>query len=100
MLFITQLIYIREGQENIFHQFEDFVIPVISKYKGQLLLRIRPADNTFIQCSIEKPYEIHLVAFDSEKDFQAFTKDEQRKQFLNLKDESIKSVLLIKGTTV
>lgn len=31
MLFITQLIYIKEGQENVFHQFEDIAIPVIKK---------------------------------------------------------------------
>ena len=42
MIYITQLIYIKEGQENIFHQFEDVAISIISKYNGQLLLRIRP----------------------------------------------------------
>lgn len=31
MLYITQLIYIKEGQEAIFHRFEDIAIPIISK---------------------------------------------------------------------
>ncbi len=47
MIFITQLIYIKEGQEIVFHQFEDI---------------------------------------------------EERKKFLHLKAQSVKSVLLIKGT--
>ncbi|MGC4235322.1 MAG: DUF1330 domain-containing protein [Niabella sp.] len=98
MFFITQLIYIIDGQENAFNQFEDISIPTISKYNGRLLLRVRPTAGAFIEQNIDKPYEIHLVAFDSEQDFQNFTKDEERKQFLHLKKQSIKSVLLIKGT--
>jgi len=98
MFYITQLIYIKEGQENLFHQFEALAIPIISKYRGRLLFRIRPTENTFIEHHIDKPYEIHLVEFNSEEDFQNFSKDEERKQFLHFKEQSIKSVLLIKGT--
>jgi uncharacterized protein (DUF1330 family) len=98
MIFLTQLIYIREGQEEIFHQFEDIAIPAISKYNGRLLLRVRPSMNTFIENNIEKPYEIHLVEFDSEMDFENFSQDDDRKKFLHLKEKSVKSVWLIKGT--
>ena len=98
MIYITQLVYIRQGQENVFHQFEDIAIPAISRYNGRLLFRIRPTESTFIEHNIEKPYEIHLVEFDTEQDFENFQNDEERKKFLHLKDQSIKSVLLIKGT--
>ena len=53
MIYILQLIYIKEGQEKVFHQFEDVAIPIISKYNGRLLLRIRPGDDSFIEYSIE-----------------------------------------------
>jgi len=98
MIFITQLVYIRQGQENVFHQFEDIAIPAILKYNGRLLLRVRPTKDTFIEHHIERPYEIHLVEFDTEQDFENFQNDEERKKFLHLKDQSMKSVLLIKGT--
>jgi len=98
MLYITQLIYLKDGQENVFHQFEELAIPIISKYNGRLLLRIRPNENAFIENAIDKPYEIHLVQFNSEQDFEDFKLDEERKQFLHLKEQSVKSVLLIKGT--
>ena len=97
MIFITQLIYIKEGQEDIFNQFEDIAIPTISKYNGKLLLRVRPDENAFVETSIEKPYEIHLAEFDAEIDFLNFMQDEERKKFLHLKEQSIKSVILIKG---
>lgn len=100
MIFITQLVYIVAGQESIFHQFEDIAIPAILKYNGRLLLRVRPTESTFIEHHIDKPYEIHLVAFASEQDFENFKQDEERKKILHLKEKSIKSILLIKGTEV
>lgn len=97
MLFITQLIYLKQGQEAIFHQFENIAIPIIAKYNGRLLLRLRPDEHAIIEHSIDNPYEIHLVEFASEQDFENFMQDEERKQFLHLKEQSIKSTLLIKG---
>ena len=98
MIYITQLIYIIAGQENIFDQFENIAIPIISKYNGRLLLRVRPNDDSFIEHHIDKPYEIHFVEFDTQQDFENFKQDEERKQFLHLKEQSIKASILIQGT--
>jgi uncharacterized protein (DUF1330 family) len=98
MIFITQLVYVKEGQESMFHQFEDIAIPAIQKYNGRLLLRVRPTNESFIEHQIDMPYEIHLVEFETEQDFLNFGQDEERKKFLHLKEQSIKSVLMIKGT--
>ncbi len=97
MIYITQLIYIKEGQEAVFYAFEDVAIPLISKYNGQLLLRLRPSESEVITSAIEHPFEIHLVQFDAEKDFENFMKDEERKKFLHLKEQAIKVSVLIKG---
>ena len=97
MIYITQLIYIIDGQEAVFHQFEDIAIPTILKYNGRLTLRIRPNESSIIESNIEKPYEIHLVEFDTQQDFDHFKKDEERKKFLHLKQHSIKSTILIQG---
>lgn len=98
MIYILQLIYINEGKENLFDEFERIAIPAISKYNGKLLLRIRPDENAFIKYSIEKPYEVHLVEFDGEDDFENFKHDEERKKFLYLKEQSIKASIMIQGT--
>jgi uncharacterized protein (DUF1330 family) len=100
MIFLTQLIYIKEGQEDVFHQFEEIAIPAILKYNGRLLLRVRPDENAFIENSIERPYEIHLVEFNTEQDFLNFSQDDGRKKFLHLKEQSVDAVLLIKGLKV
>jgi uncharacterized protein (DUF1330 family) len=97
MLYITQLIYIKEGQEKVFDQFEGVAIPLIAKYNGRLLFRVRPGDAAYIESKMEKPYEIHFVEFDSEKDFGNFMQDEERKKFLHLKEQSIKTSMLYVG---
>ena len=100
MIYITQLIYIIAGEEDTFNQFEDIAIPIISKYNGRLLFRVRPDDNAFIEHHIEKPYEIHFVEFDTEQDFENFKRDEERKKFLHLKEKSIKASVLVRGEKV
>src|SRR6185312_8171048 len=100
MLYITQLIYIQEGKEQTFHEFEDIAIPVISKYNGRLLLRIRPVANSIIYTDGPSPYEVHLISFETQQDFDAFKQDAERKKFLHLKEESVKSSLLIQGLAI
>jgi uncharacterized protein (DUF1330 family) len=98
MIYITQLIYIIKGQEQILDEFESIAIPTISKYNGRLLLRVRPTENTYIENHIDQPYEIHLAEFETQQDFDNFKLDEERKKFLHLKDKSIKTSILIQGT--
>lgn len=98
MILITQLIFIIEGQEKIFDEFERIAIPIISKYNGRLLLRVRPSDSAYIESHMDKPYEIHLVEFATRQDFDDFKQDDERKKFLHLKEQAIKSVILIEGS--
>jgi uncharacterized protein (DUF1330 family) len=98
MIYITQLIYLIKGQEQVFEEFENLAIPLISKYNGKLLLRVRPAEDSFIQYMQEKPYEIHFVEFASQADFDNFMQDEARKHFLHLKQQSVQSSVIVTGT--
>jgi uncharacterized protein (DUF1330 family) len=100
MIYLTQLIYIKEGKEDVFNQFEAVAIPTIAKYNGKLLLRMKPQESDFIEAHIEKPYEIHLVTFDTQEDFENFKGDEERKKFLYLKEESIRETILIQGIKI
>jgi uncharacterized protein (DUF1330 family) len=98
MIYITQLIYIKTGEEKTFDEFEAVAIPLISKYNGRLLLRVRPESGQFIESAMEAPYEIHLVEFNAESDFDNFKKDKEREAFMHLKEKAVKSALMIKGT--
>lgn len=97
MIHITQLIYIKQGQEKVFHDFEDLAIPIISKYNGRLTLRVRPEASSYIAGTMDAPYEIHIVEFDTEQDFENFKLDPERKNFLHLKEQAIQTILMIKG---
>jgi uncharacterized protein (DUF1330 family) len=95
MLYVTQLIYIKQGKENIFDEFEQIAIPIIKNYNGRLLLRSRPTHT--IESTIDPPYEIHLVEFNTENDLENFMQDEERKKFIHLKGQSIERVVLYVG---
>jgi len=97
MIYLTQLIYIHPGQQDIFHQFEEIAIPTIAKYNGRLSLRIRPSQESKVSGYMETPYEIHIVEFEIEQDFEDFKNDDERRKFLHLKEKAIKSSLLIGG---
>lgn len=97
MLYFTQLIYIKPGQEKMFDEFEAVAIPLIAKYNGRLLFRVRPDPAAFIEGEGRPPYEIHLVSFPEEKDFIAFGKDPARASFLHLKEASVERIELIRG---
>ena len=100
MLFITQLIYVRAGKEDVFEQFEQVAIPIIAKHGGELLLRLRPSPEAVVDRTIELPYEIHLVRFPDGEAFARFSADEERQRFLHLKEESVRSSLLVRGSAV
>lgn len=100
MLYLTQFIYLHPGGEKILDEFEAQAIPLIARYRGQLHFRIRPGAEAIIAANGEVPYEIHLVSFPAEADFQAFLRDETRQQFLHLKDQAIRTSFLLKGERI
>lgn len=81
----------------MFDEFESYAIPAIAKYNGKLLFRIRPDKKSVIESTMESPYEIHFVQFDSERDFDQFKMDKDRVKYLHLKEQSIREAWLIKG---
>jgi len=100
MLYYTQLIYINEGAEQLFHSFEDKVLPLLANHNGELVYRIRPDEKSFIASSRELPYEIHLVTFESRSDFENYIKDPARLAFTELKNNSVEKIVLIEGVKI
>ncbi|WP_151672004.1 DUF1330 domain-containing protein [Patiriisocius marinus] len=97
MIYITQLIFLKQGKEKIFLEFEKFAIPLMKKYNGKMIYRLRPDKNSYVSSTAGHPYEIHFISFTSEEDLNAFMNDDSRLSFIHLKEESIKSTILVKG---
>jgi hypothetical protein len=98
MIYLTQLVYVRPGEEQTFREFEDVVLPLLAKYGGELLLRLRPTAESVVSASIELPYEIHFLRFGSEEAIERYARDEARQRVIELRDRSLRATLLIKGT--
>jgi uncharacterized protein (DUF1330 family) len=97
MLYYTQLIYVKPGAEEVFHAFEDAVLPLIQTHNGDLLYRIRPEQKSIIAGSGEPPYEVHIVTFPALADFENYKNDPQRLVFMHLKNQSVERIVLIEG---
>lgn len=97
MLYYTQLIFIKEGKQMVFHEFEDHVLPLLQRHKGELLYRVRPDNTSVIATTWGHPYEIHLVSFQTRKDFESYRDDKERLQYMPLKEQSIEKAILIEG---
>jgi hypothetical protein len=97
MLYYTQIIFVKEGQEDQFNLFESHVLPLLKKYNGTLVYRVRPAKDQVIETDMGYPYELHLVTFPSRDDFKAYGADKERLQYLHLKEASIEKALLTEG---
>lgn len=97
MLYYTQIIFIKEGREDQFNLFESHVLPLLKKHNGILLYRVRPAESAIIESSIGHPYELHVVTFPAKTDFEGYCNDDERLQYVHLKEGAIDKVLLIEG---
>ena len=97
MRYYTQLVFVRPGREEAFHEFEDHVLPVLAMYGGQLLLRWRYTPGVVIDTAVGNPYEIHLIAFPTADDFRSYANNDIRKTCLHLKDSAVERVMLIEG---
>src|SRR4029453_6625697 len=97
MIYLTQLIYIREGREATFNEFEDTVLPLLARHRGELLLRLRPGRESKLDGSSEAPYEVHVVRFESHDHLARCSNDQDRQRVLPLKEQSVRSALLFLG---
>src|SRR4029450_3184646 len=100
MIYVTQLIYVREGHEADFDRFESIVLPRLSAYSGELLLRLRPDPASRIGGTAEQPYGVHIVRCQTDDDLARYSQDEERMRWVHLKDSSVRSALLIKGSSL
>jgi hypothetical protein len=98
VIYFTQLVFVKPGMEQTFHAFEDHVLPLLERHQGRLLYRARPQIDSILHSEVGDPYEIHLLSFPSEKDFQAYTNDDDRRQYAGLRNDSVQNVLLFRGT--
>jgi len=100
VIYLTQLVFVREGKEDLFNQFEDVAIPLMEEHQGRVLYRLRPDADAYVTSEDERPYEIHFLSFPSDDQLNAFMSDPRRLASAHLKDQSVRSTLLVRGVAL
>jgi uncharacterized protein (DUF1330 family) len=68
-MLLTQIVRIPADGVNAFQQFESRVLPLLPRYGGALVQRVRGRDGQF---------EVHLVSFPSQEALDAYLDDPER----------------------
>ncbi|HEY8513251.1 MAG TPA: DUF1330 domain-containing protein [Cyclobacteriaceae bacterium] len=100
MVYVTQLIHVRETNATLFAEFDTALSTLVQRHSGMFLFRLRPDPLNLIASTIGIPYEVQLLRFETEDGFDNFMRDEERKHLLLAKEHAIRSVILIKGQLV
>ena len=87
-----------DGGDATFRQFEDIVLPLLAKYGGELVLRLRPDEVSYLGGTAERPYEVHVVRFAGPDDLARYRDDDERRRALPLRDASVRRTVVITGT--
>jgi len=94
-IYYTLLIHVIKDKYDIFNEYEKLVLPLLTKYNGKLELRMKTDKK-----DENSPDEIHIISFDTEKDFQAYQIDEEREKHRHLFESSVEDSVLIKGNLI
>lgn len=92
---ISIFLFVKEGKEEVFLNYESLVLPLLERHNGKLLYRIRPLKDQYINAPDEYPYEIHLVTFNSKNDFEKYKNDGERMKHAPLFRDSVLRVLMV-----
>lgn len=100
-IYITLLVFIREGEADRFLQYEDRVLPLLSKYNGELLYRIRPQPSNFVHPTTDdQPFEIHVLTFPNPAAFEDYRQDKERLSYFPLFQKAVRQVILLQSEPV
>ena len=97
-MIITQLIYLNEGGEKDFLEYESIVLPLLEKYNGKLKYRVRPSRESFIYpFDDELPFEIHIVSFGTAADLENYKQDPIRIKHQELFQRAVKRAVILES---
>lgn len=95
-IYFTNLIYLQDGQEGLFQEYERRALPIIFKYGGRFENIIKP---TKVTGNLSLPDEIHILSFETEADFQRYRQDPESQKIAPLRHKSVKEAIIIGGAS-
>jgi uncharacterized protein (DUF1330 family) len=82
---ITVNLWITDGQRDLFNEYENIAVKVMSKYGGKLI----SASAIETSSVPNPPDEIHLLEFPTRQSFEKFREDEELAKFSSMRSKCI-----------
>ncbi len=97
-VYLTLLVYLRDGKESSFLEYENKMVPLLKKYGGRLEFRLKTMKNNAVVQ--EEPDEIHIVSFPSHDDYERYRQDPGREALSGLFTDSVARAQLFEGQLI
>jgi hypothetical protein len=92
-LVLVVALYIHDGHEAEFEQFESAAAEVMKRYGGGIERRIRCAPSA----DGSQPYEVHIVAFPDAAAYERYRSDEELRGLAELRRRAIRETRVWSG---
>lgn len=88
-------VYLKDGQQTNFEDYERKVLPLLANYGGSLVSAIRPSSKI-----AGTPDELHVITFPSKEAFEAYKQNPKRAEFSPIFQQAVEKVRLIEGEDI
>jgi uncharacterized protein (DUF1330 family) len=95
-LVLVVALYIHDGREAEFEQFESAAARIMKRYGGGIERRIRCAPSA----DATQPYEVHIVMFPDAQAFEQYRADEELRGLADLRGRAIRETRVWTGRDV
>jgi uncharacterized protein (DUF1330 family) len=88
------LLWAHPGQSRTLADYEDRVLPLVTRHGGRVVSRVRVVDPP------DGPTEVQLLEFDAEAGLESFVADPDRAQLADIRDQCIARTDILRGDAV
>ena len=96
-IYMTVLIYLKEGQESLFHDYERQAAKVMMRHNGRFEQIIKP---NIVNGDLPLPDEIHVLSFATPDGFSSYRQDPASQALAPMRLASVEKAIFLQGTTL
>lgn len=96
-IYMTVLIYLKEGQEAVFHEYERQAAKVMARHNGRFEQLIKPDT---VNGDLPLPNEIHILSFATSDGFASYRQDPDSAALAPMRIASVEKAIFLQGTAL
>lgn len=96
-IYLTVLIYLKQGKEALFHDYERQAAQVMARHNGRFEQIIKPDT---VNGDLPLPDEIHVLSFATPEGFAHYRQDPDSQALASMRLASVERAIFLQGTAL